>query len=202
MLRDIDRSKVCFHFRDNSARRDCLAGLNSQIVLGCHFSLNARSIQFRQRDFCDCVPSQTCTLKKFVDSRNEEIVIELLGSYICIRGHRSPVATINPGHPFLRLYFLSVNDTARRLCRVQSAILDLQFLHQNSKQPIGNTVGGNSTFVARTFSGFEARTEGAGISGCKPPGLVACGFCGAGGWFRLLSEAGLHSKLAASRRGS
>ena len=36
---------------------------------------------------------------------------------------------------------------------------------------------GNSTFVARTFSRFEARTEGAGISGCKPPGLVACDFC-------------------------
>ena len=36
---------------------------------------------------------------------------------------------------------------------------------------------GNSTFVARTFSGFEARTECAGISGCKPPGLVARGFC-------------------------
>ena len=37
----------------------------------------------------------------------------------------------------------------------------------------------------------------------RPPNSSHAVFaCGAGGWFRLVSEAGLHSKLAASRRGS
>ena len=63
-------------------------------------------------------------------------------------------------------------------------------------------LAGNSTFVARTFSRFEARTEGAGILGCKPPGLVAAIVtCGAGDHFRLLSVAELYSKMAASRMG-
>ena len=40
----------------------------------------------------------------------------------------------------------------------------------------GNWQNGNSTFVARTVRRFEARAESAGISGCTPPGLVACDF--------------------------
>ncbi len=62
---------------------------------------------------------------------------------------------------------------------------------------------GNSTFVARTFSRFEARTRSVGLLGCEPPDSSHAVFaCGAGGRYRLLSDARLHSKVAASRRGS
>ena len=62
---------------------------------------------------------------------------------------------------------------------------------------------GNSTFVALTFSRFEARTWSAGLAGCEPPNSSHVIFaCGAGSGFRLLSVARLHSGGAASRRGS
>ena len=63
--------------------------------------------------------------------------------------------------------------------------------------------GGNSTFVALTFSRFEARTRSTGLSGCEPPNSSHAVFaCGVSGRYWLWSVAELHGKVAASRRGS
>ena len=59
-------------------------------------------------------PLETCTLKKFVDDRDEEIVVELIGSHVFIRGLGSPVMRINCRHLFLSWRFPGINDTARR----------------------------------------------------------------------------------------
>jgi len=58
----------------------------------------------------------------------------------------------------------------------------------NYMSPMYTAEIGSSTFVARTFSSFEARTEGAVILGCKPPDSSPAIFaCGVGDHFRLSS---------------
>ena len=47
----MDRSRFSFSFATTPLGAVVSAGLNSQIVLGCDFSLNAGSIQFPHRDF-------------------------------------------------------------------------------------------------------------------------------------------------------
>ena len=59
---------------------------------------------------------------------------------------------------------------------------------------------GNSRFVALTFSRFEARTWSAGLAGYESPNSSDAVFaCGVSARYWLLSDAGLHGKVATSR---
>ena len=95
------------------------------------------------------------------------------------------------------------------LLKMKHGILETGFLlsFRRNHESYGNccvsVTLGNSTFVACTFSGFEARTRSVGLLGCGLADSSHTIFaCGAGVRFRFLSVAELHSGVAASRRSS